>query len=325
MTTISKQTTPTTEQTRDWHQTQRAHHRNQLLRKALLTFVTASIVLVFFFPIYFWVGASFRPFRDIFAKPPKLGFSDVTFSWWEVVIGGADYGEIIQREAGARGGTGGGGTRGYFSIPILPDSILIALVSTFFVIAIGTLTAYALSRLKVRGKQNWIFFIISARFMPPVAVVFPIYFMYNALDWLDTYHGVILAHLVFNLPLAILLLKSFFDDIPSDLDEAAMVDGTNRWGAFVRVILPLAAPGMAAAAILSFIFSWNEFLLTLYLTDTQVRTLPVAMSTFDSSSGGTEWGFLTAASSAGLIPAFIFILFVQRHLVRGLTLGAVKG
>ncbi|MEO1440400.1 MAG: carbohydrate ABC transporter permease [Chloroflexota bacterium] len=308
----------------DWKALQAAHHRNQLIRKALLTLVTLIVVLIFFFPIFYWIGASVRPFQDIFARPPLLTFPNVTWAWWEVVVGGADYGEVITREAGGRGGTGGGGTLGYYSIPYLGDSILVSTISTAIVIAVSVVTAYALSRLTVWGKQNWIFFVISTRFMPPVAVVFPIYIIYQRLGWLDTYHGVIIAHVVFNLPLAVLLLKSFFDDIPKDLDEAALVDGANRWTAFRRVVLPLAAPGMAAAAILTFIFSWNEFLLTVFLTDTEVRTLTVAMSTFDSSSGGTEWGFLAAAGSAGMVPVFIFILFVQRHLVRGLTLGAVK-
>ncbi len=326
MATIStqKQTANTQANNADWLAVQRAHHRNQLLRKGLLTLVTVLVVLVFFFPIYFWIGASFRPFQDIFASPPRIGFPNFTTSWWEVVVGGADYGDVIRREAGGRGGTGGGGTLGYYSIPYLTDSIIIGLVSTGVVIAIATITSYALSRLRVWGEQNWIFFIISTRFMPPVAVALPLYLMYNEFGWLDTYHGIILAHIIINLPLAVLLMKSFFDDIPKDLDEAALVDGANRWTAFRAVVLPLAAPGMAAAAILSFIFSWNEFLLTLYLTRSEIRTLPVAMSTFDSSSGGTEWGFLAAAGSAGMIPVFLFIVFVQRHLVRGLTLGAVK-
>ncbi len=301
----------------------RAHHRNELIRKAILTFVTLIVVAIFVFPIYWWVGASFKPFQYFFQMPPHVTFEDTTTTWWEVVVGGRDYGEVVQ-ELGGRRGTGGGGSLGYYSVPYIMNSIIIGFVSTGIVILVSTLAAYALSRLKVWGEQNWIFFVISTRFMPPVAVVLPLYLMYNRLGWLDTYHGVILAHVTINLPIAILLLKSFFDDIPQDLDDAALVDGANRWTTFWRVILPLAAPGLAAAAILVLIFSWNEFLLTLYLTDTQIRTLPVAISTFDSSSGGTEWGFLAAAGSAAMIPVLIFILFVQRHLVRGLTLGAVK-
>lgn len=303
----------------------RAHQRNEFLRKLLLTMVTMIVVGIFVFPIYWWITSSFKEFQYFFQSPPHITLEAeaTTFTWWRVVVGGQDYGEVLE-SLGGRRGTGGGGTLGYYSIPYIANSAIIGFTSTAVVIFVSTLAAYGMSRLPVRGKQSWIFFVISTRFMPPVAVVLPLYLMYRELDWLDTYHGVILAHVVINLPIAILLLKSFFDDIPIDLDEAALVDGANRWTAFRRIILPLAAPGMTAAAILVLIFSWNEFLLTLYLTDTQVRTLPVAISTFDSSSGGTEWGFLAAAGSAAMIPVLIFIFFVQCHLVRGLTLGAVK-
>jgi len=308
----------------DWKQVARLKHRRELFQRIALTFVTGLIVAIFFFPIYWWVGASFKPFQYFFQTPPHVTFEETTLSWWSVVVGGRDYSDVVQEVGGGIRSTGGGGTIGYYSVPFIWNSIIIGLASTGIVILVGTLSAYALSRLHVFGKQNWIFFVISTRFMPPVAVALPLFLMYRELNLIDTYVGLILAHTVINLPIAILLLKSFFDDIPQELDDAAMVDGTNRWGAFWRVLLPLSAPGMAAAAILSFIFSWNEFLFTLYLTRSSIRTIPVAMSTFDSSSGGTEWGFLAAAGAAAMIPVFIFILFVQRHLVRGLTLGAIK-
>jgi multiple sugar transport system permease protein len=161
--------------------------------------------------------------------------------------------------------------------------------------------------------------------MPPIVAALPFFLMYRSLGLIDTYPGVVLVHTVFNLPLAILLLKSFFDDVPYDLDEAALVDGATRFQAFYKVIVHYILPGLSATAILSFIFSWNEFLLTLTLTRTLVRTMPVAASTFDTATGGTEWGFLAALGTSAMVPVFIFVLFVQKHLVRGLTMGAVKG
>ncbi|MEZ4560829.1 MAG: carbohydrate ABC transporter permease [Caldilineaceae bacterium] len=161
--------------------------------------------------------------------------------------------------------------------------------------------------------------------MPPVVAAMPFFLMYRSFGMIDTYLGAILVHIVINLPLAILLLKSFFDEVPYDLDEAAMVDGATRFQAFRLVIIFYTLPGLAATAILSFIFSWNEFLLTLTLTRTDVRTMPVAASMFDTSTGGTEWGFLAALGTAAIVPVFIFVLMVQKHLVRGLTMGAVKG
>jgi multiple sugar transport system permease protein len=307
-----------------WKEIQAAQHRKQLISKIALTIVTGIIVLIFFFPVYFWLTASFKPFWAIYASPPELGFPGFTLSWWSTVIGGAPYAEIIRAEAGGTAGTGGGGTAGYYAVPFLLTSIVVGVTSTFLVVLIATPTAYALSRFTMRGKQNLVFFILSTRFMPAVTAVLPIYLVYQQLRWIDTYHGLVLAHTMINLPIAILLLKSFFDDVPADLDEAAMVDGCTRFGAFWRIIIRYVAPGIAAAAVLCLIFSWNEFLLTLYLTRSEIRTIPVAMSTYDSSSGGTEWGFLAAAGSAAMIPVFIFILFAQRHLIRGLTMGAVK-
>ncbi len=313
-------------QSTDWKEVQRAQHRRQFFQKAVLTAVTLVFVIIFFFPIYFWVGASVKPFQQIFTVPPHLTFESFTPAWWSVVIGGREHAEVIEEETGAFAATtGGGGTSGYYVVPFLTTSIVVGLASTAVVILVSTLTAYALSRFRMRGQQTVAFFVISTRFMPPIAVALPLFLAYKTLGWIDTYHGLILAHTIINLPIAMLLIKSFFDDVPVDLDEAAMVDGATRWGAFWRVTLPLASPGIAAAAVLALIFSWNEFLLTLYLTRSQIRTIPVAMSTFDSSSGGTEWGFLAAAGSAAMIPVFIFILFVQRNLVRGLTLGAVRG
>jgi multiple sugar transport system permease protein len=309
----------------DWKAVQNAHHRRNLLNRILLTIVTVLIMVVFLYPVYFWVTASLRPTREIFTLPPPILLTEPTGSYWSVVIGGRSYNEVIREVAGANAGTGGGGTSGYYVVPFLQTSIIVGVISTAIVIILATPTAYALSRFQPRGKQNLVFFILSTRFMPAVTAVLPLFLIYKDLNWIDTYHGLILAHTVINLPIAILLMKSFFDDIPQDLDEAAMVDGCTRFGAFRRIIIRYVAPGMAAASVLCLIFSWNEFLFTLYLTRSEIRTIPVAMSTFDSSSGGTEWGFLAAAGSAAMIPVFIFILFVQRHLVRGLTMGAVRG
>jgi multiple sugar transport system permease protein len=310
-----------------WQRVQQAQHRRRLVGRVLLTLVTAMIVVVFVYPVFFWITASIRPFREIFTMPPPLTVSEPTGAWYSVVIGGRRYTDVLQEQLGTMtaGGTGGAGTSGYYVVPYLVASVIIGLISTALVIAVATPTAYALSRFQMRGKQNVVFFILSTRFMPAVTAILPIYLVYKQLEWIDTYHGLILAHMVINLPIATLLIKSFFDEVPTDLDDAALVDGCTRFGAFRRIIVRYVAPGLVAAGVLCLIFSWNEFIFTLYLTRGEIRTIPVAMSTFDSSSGGTEWGFLAAAGSAAMIPVFIFILFVQRNLVRGLTMGAVRG
>lgn len=287
----------------------------------LRTLLCIAIVAVFFFPIFWWILSSFKPFGAIFALPPVFFFQP-TGAWYSVVLGGISYNDIMLSLTGALSSTGGGS---YYSVPYLIDSVIIAMVSTLLVVLLATPASYALSRFAIRRRHDLVFWILSTRMMPPVVVALPFFLMYRTLGLIDTYTGVILIHTVANLPLAILLLKSFFDEVPFDLDEAAMVDGATRWQAFYRVIIHYVLPGLSATAIISFIFSWNEFLLTLTVTRTAVRTMPVAASTFDTSTGGTEWGFLAALGTVAIVPVFIFVLLVQRHLVRGLTMGAVKG
>jgi multiple sugar transport system permease protein len=304
----------------------RAHHRQQFISRLLLTIVTGAIVFVFIFPIWFWFTASFKTFSGIFQMPPQLIGFDTTDTWWSVVIGGRPYVEAVREAVGATAGTGGGGTVGYYTVPFLTNSVFYAISSTLVVLLIATPTAYALSRFNPRGKQNFVFFILSTRFMPAFAAVLPITLIYRSIDLDDTRFGLVMAHVLINLPIATLLLKSFFDDVPTELDDAAMVDGCTRFGAFWRIIVRYVAPGMAAAAVLCLIFSWNEFIFSLYLIRIpDLRPVAVTFATFDSSSGGTEWGFLAAAGTAAMVPVFIFILFVQRNLIRGLTLGAVRG
>jgi multiple sugar transport system permease protein len=312
----------------NWRAVRRRHHRNQFLGKLALTLVSMAVVFVFVFPIFYWFRLSITPYRYVFSLPPRLDFPEITTAWWRVILGQASYQDTMREQTGTAlaAGVGGGGTLGYAMIQPIANSLFYGLSSTAIVIFVATLAAYALSRFNPRGKQNLVFFIISTRFMPAAAVVLPLTWLYRQLGLNDTYFGVMMAHVVINLPLATLLLKSFFDDIPTDLDEAAMVDGCTRFGAFWRIVIRYVAPGIAAAAVLCMIFSWNEFILTLYLSRLpEMQTVPIRMQSYDTSAGPTEWGLLSAAGTAALIPVFLFILSVQRYLIRGLTLGAVRG
>ncbi len=301
-------------------------HRRHFINKLILTVVTAVIVMVFMFPIFYWARLSVTPYKYVFTVPPRFDFPETTTAWWSVVIGGRSYSDVIMEQIGNPSGVGGAGVGGYDIRPRIWNSVRVAGISTLIVITVATFTAYALSRFDLRAKQNVVFFILSTRFMPGVAVVLPLFLMYRQLGLYDTLQGLILAHVVINQPNAILLLKSFFDDIPRDLDDAAMVDGCTRFGAFWRILVRYIAPGLAAAAVLCFIFSWNEFLFSLYLTRTpELQTVPVTIRTYDASAGTTEWGMMSAAGTAAIIPVFVFVLFVQRYLIRGLTLGAVRG
>jgi multiple sugar transport system permease protein len=193
---------------------------------------------------------------------------------------------------------------------------------------VAVLAAYALSRMAFRGRDSFLNWVLGQRFMPPIAILIPLVTIYRGAGLRDTdnlymgYLGLIMIYALMNLPIAVLLMKSFFDDIPKDVDEAAMIDGATRNETFRKIVLPMAKGGIAASAVLCFIFAWTEFLLSLFLT-TDIRTVPVKIQTFVTSTGN-EWGFIAALGTAAAIPSFIFILLVQRHLVRGLTLGSLK-
>lgn len=274
-----------------------------------------TVVGLFAFPIYYWTTVAFKDAREIFDIPPNVWSFSPTLRNFEEVFG-ISFGFERQQEVLPGGGN-------FRMGPRLWDSIVIALFSTALAVAISTLAAYALSRMDFRGRHHFVGWVLSTRMMPPVAVAIPMFFIYKDIGLLDTYTGIVLIHALMNLPLAVLLMKSFFDDIPREIDESAIVDGASRWLIFRRIILPMAKGGIAATAVLCFIFSWTEFLFVLTLTQTGLKTVPVVSSTFVTSTG-TAWGNMAALGAAAMIPAFIFVLLVQKQLVRGLTLGSLK-
>ena len=296
--------------------------RRQLQQKLLRTTLSAAIALVFFFPILWWAMASIKTVPEILTAPPSFIF-EPTLNWFRVVLGDADPAQFNTADQGGAVGRGSSSGGKFYSIPYLRTSLLVGAVSTLFVLILATPAAYALSRFRMRRRKDIAFWILSQRMMPPIVAAFPLFTMFRRFEWLDTYHGLILIHTAINAPLAVLLLLSFFDEIPRDLDDAAMVDGASRFRAFWDIVLRYVRGGLAATAVLAFIFSWNEFLLSLVLTTGGIRTVAVASSTF-TTAFATEWGYLAALGTASIAPIFVFILLVQRHLVRGLTLGAVK-
>ncbi|WP_375596777.1 carbohydrate ABC transporter permease [Algihabitans albus] len=274
-----------------------------------------GVVALFVFPLYYWITTAFKNARDIFDRPPNVWVFEPTLKNFEEVFG-ISLGFLRQQEVLPGGGN-------FYMAPRLWDSIVVAIGSTTLSVMIATLAAYALSRLDFKNRHLFVGWVLSTRMMPPVAVAIPLFFIYKDVGLLDSYTGIILIHAVMNLPLAVLLMKSFFDDIPREIDESAIIDGASRWLIFRRVILPMAKGGIAATAVLCFIFSWTEFVFVLTLTQTGLKTVPVVSSSFVTSTG-TAWGNMAALGAAAMIPAFIFILLVQKQLVRGLTLGSLK-
>jgi multiple sugar transport system permease protein len=203
------------------------------------------------------------------------------------------------------------------------NSLIIGFGSTFLAVFLGTLAAYAFSRFKVPLKDDLLFFILSTRMMPPVAVAIPIYLMYRALGLSDTHLGMIILYTAVNLSLSVWLLKGFMDEIPREYEEAAMIDGYTRFQAFWKVVLPQATTGIAATAIFCLIFSWNEYAFALLLTSGQAQTAPPFIPII-IGEGGLDWPAVAAGTTLFLLPVVIFTVLLRQHLLRGITFGAVR-
>jgi multiple sugar transport system permease protein len=206
----------------------------------------------------------------------------------------------------------------------LLTSFVIALASTILVVIIGTPAAYAFARFEIWRRDDLFLFILATRMAPPVCLVIPFYLIYSKLGLIDTYVGLTIAYLTFNLSFYVWVLRSFCRDLPVELEEAAMVEGYPRWQVLRRIVLPLLRPGIVATAVLCFIFAWNEFLFAFMLGGKTVKTLPVAIPTLITTQG-VKWGEMAIVGIVALVPILIVVFLLQRHIVRGLTLGAVKG
>jgi multiple sugar transport system permease protein len=266
----------------------------------------AVLAVVMLFPVVWMLETSLKENRDVYAVPAKfLGF-DLTFEHYKDVF--------VQR-----GGSGASDLATNFK-----NSVLVAGLSTVLATLLGVPAAWAYSRFQMKAKKDQLFFILSTRFMPPVVVVIPIFLMYRDLNLFDTKLGLILIYGAFNLSFTIWMMKGFVDEVPSDYEDAAMLDGYSRLEAFLRVTLPLLIPGIAATAVFALIFSWNEFVFAIFLTSSEsARTAPPAIA---GLIGGTtiDWGLVAASAMVFAIPVLLFAFLVRKHLVAGVTLGAVR-
>jgi multiple sugar transport system permease protein len=266
-----------------------------------LWLAVAAIVIFCLAPFYWLVNISLK-------TGPDLSGSDIvppnpTLSNYEAIFQNDDF------------------------VRALANSAIVSLSTTVLALVVGSFCAYALARLRFSGKFLLLGALLSITTFPPIAIAAPIFKLWSDIGLFNTLIGLIIPYLTFALPLAIYILVSFFREIPKDLEEAALVDGATRFQAFRKVVIPLAAPGLATAGILTFIFAWNEFLLAVTLTSTpKARTVPAAIAFF---TGATEFeeplGTIAAASVVISIPLIFLVLFFQKRIVAGLTAGAVKG
>ena len=216
-------------------------------------------------------------------------------------------------------------------LPALPEnSLIVASLNAVLVTVLAVFATYALSRWRLKGEGSIFFWTITNRMAPPAAFMLPLFLLFTrvlkigAFSLFDTQIGLILLYCIFNLPFAIWLLKGIMDGIPTELDEAALVDGASLFTVLTKIIVPLAAPGIAICAVLTWVFAWNEYLFAATLTSVNARTVTTGLAEFVTVTG-TNWGQMAALSMISLLPALIFLAFVQRYIVAGLTFGAVKG
>ena len=230
-------------------------------------FIIIVVTAVWMFPVYWLVVTSLKTRLDMFAIPPEWSFRPILDNFVDVFL--------EHRYGLAPGPT---------DFPrFLANSFFISASSIALVILVGMLASYSFSRFNVKGKDTWLFFILSTRMLPPIAVIIPIYLMYQRLGLLNNYLGLIALYMMFNMAFAVWMMKGFFDEIPRELDEAAMVDGYSRLGAFRKAVLPQALTGIAATAVFCLIMAWNEFLFAYILSGFDTRTVPVALARIEAS------------------------------------------
>lgn len=268
------------------------------LKSCILALITVVIFVVILFPSLALFLTSIKTELDALSFPPKWIFQPTL----------KNYAGILERSPLVGYGV---------------NSLIVASLNTGACLVVGSLAAYGLARFRFRGSDDLAFWFLSIRMMPPVAGIIPIYIIMKNLRLLDTVWCLVIIYLTFNLPFVIWMLKGFFEEVPLEIEESALIDGCSEFGVFYRIALPLIAPGLAATAILAFIFSWNEFLFALILTGTRSVTLPVGILGYMKETG-INWGYMTAGGVLALIPVILFTMLVQRHLVKGLTMGAIK-
>ena len=237
--------------------------------------------------------------EDLEENPPETWYEEIAAERGMVIVGPSRFGERFL------------------------NSVIIGFGSTFLSVFLGTLAAYAFSRYKIPLKDDLLFFILSTRMMPPIAVSIPIFLMFRGLGLSDTHAGMILLYTAVNLSLSVWLLKGFIDEIPLEYEEAALIDGYTLFQAFYKVVLPQAATGIASTAIFCLIFAWNEYAFAVLLTSGNAQTAPPFIPTI-IGVGGQDWPAVAAGATIFLVPVMVFTILLRKHLLRGITFGAVR-
>jgi multiple sugar transport system permease protein len=276
----------------------RSARRNTPLEILRAVFLIGFVVFVLL-PLYWVVVTSIKPTSDYLVVPPVWFPAQPTIVHYTAAL------------------------FSYRGLQALVNSLIISSASTVLSTIFGTMMAYSLARFNTGGK-HLAFWVLSQRFLPPVAVILPIFLLFRGWHLYDTHVGLILAYTFMTLPLTVWMMYAYFRQLPKSLEEAALVDGLSRWQTLWKIAVPLAAPGIVAAAVFAFIAVWTEFFFALILTSRHAFTLPTVFRAFLGFQGA-QYGEACALATTSLVPSLILGMLVQRHLVRGLTLGAIRG
>lgn len=287
------------------------------------TLFAALVSLIYFLPVLFIVITSFKLQTEALATPPKLfptsffGLIPESFVFTPTL---ENFSAVFSRSFTTGGVAESTGFDRYFF-----NSIFIASTSVLLALVIGTLAAYGFSRYPLKGNDTYLFIILTTRMLPAIVVIIPVILMFRAVGLSGSYVGIILLYTAFNLPFTIWMMKSFFDELSPDVEDAARLDGSSERGVFFKIGLPQVLAGLSATFVFGLILTWNEFLFALLLTGVDTRTVPVAMNQAVAGGGiGVLWGLLAAIETLFLIPVFLVTFFLQNHLLRGVTFGTVK-
>ena len=269
----------------------------KVIRKVAFALLILAIVVPVLFPLYFVLISSFKNMAQVYIMPPKLfGFEPILDNYI-YIFKTQHYGAYIW------------------------NSAVVAVISTALSLVLGVPAAYSIARYKM-GKASTA--ILTARLLPNISLLLPYYFIFSRLQMIDTYGVLIVSHMVLSLPLIVWIMVGFFQDIPIELEEAAIVDGCTRQRCFLDVLLPVSTPGLVTCSTLAFLGSWNNFQFALILSGEKTRTLPVSLQYFVSGAD-IRWGRMLAATIVVIIPTIILTMALQKFIVQGMTAGAVKG
>ena len=301
--------------------------------RAVLVIVISIVILV---PIFVMLNTAFKTRPEVVSIPPKLIYTPTLEGFVLLLTERAVASPAVLEELQAAAELGELGLFDRLALGLgqeitgpseyvnrLRNSVIIAGLSTIASVVLAVFAGYAFSRYEVKGKNDLLFFILSTRFLPAVVVTVPLFIMYTELGLHDTHLGMTLLYTAFNLSLAVWLMKGFFDEIPTEYEEAALVDGYTRMQAFFKIVLPQAATGVAATTVFCLIFAWNEYAFALMLTSENARTAPPSIATMLGRSG-IEWTAIAAGSLGFLIPVIIVVFLLRNYLLRGVTFGAVR-